>query len=122
MPGGGRLSPIDLVDGAGDVTPPAVTNMIRFMQSLGVDGKPDNGITITLQMRNQAGGRGIDFHMGIEEFENHPGEKFHSPASKEFCSGGFRPDVFIQCTGWHSVWRPRPYQSTERESGRYPLA
>ncbi len=67
------VTPIDLVDGADGVTHPAVTNMIRFMQSLDVDGDPENGITITQQMRNEAGGRGIDFHMGIDEFETHPG-------------------------------------------------
>jgi hypothetical protein len=66
------VTPLDLVDGAEDVTHPTVTNMIRFMQSLDEDGNPENGIFIPPHVRDEVDGRPIDFHMGIEDFENHP--------------------------------------------------
>lgn len=66
------VTPLDLVDGAEDVTHPTVTNMIRFMQSLDEDGNPENGIFVPPRVRDEVGGRPIDFHMGIADFENHP--------------------------------------------------
>lgn len=68
----GLMTPVHLVEGAADETHPVVTNMARFMQSLDADGNPDNGITITPEIRNEVTGRLIDFDLGLMDFENHP--------------------------------------------------
>jgi hypothetical protein len=52
---------------------PMVTNMCRFLQSLDADGNPDNGITISPEVREEMVGRMINFHQSIEDFENDPG-------------------------------------------------
>jgi uncharacterized protein YkwD len=68
----GMLTPIDLVPGAADETDPMVTNICRLLQSLDVDGDPQNGILITAQIRAEMGGRAIDVDMTITQFENDP--------------------------------------------------
>jgi hypothetical protein len=55
-----------------DITHPIVTNMCRFLQSLDSDGDPDNGITISPEVREEMIGRMIDFNQSIEGFENDP--------------------------------------------------
>jgi hypothetical protein len=66
------MTPIDIVPGASNSSHPTVTNMIRFMQTLDIDRNPDNGILITEQARAELQGRGINFNMGIQEFEHDP--------------------------------------------------
>jgi len=38
------MTPLDIVPGATNTAHPAVTNMIRFMQTLDIDNNPNNGI------------------------------------------------------------------------------
>ena len=66
------MTPIDIVPGATNSTHPTVTNMIRFMQTMDIDNNPDNGITITQQVRNEIQGWRINFNQGIQEFEHDP--------------------------------------------------
>lgn len=71
-PAASVMTPIDIVPGATNSTHPTVTNMIRFMQTLDIDNNPNNGITITQQVRNELQGRMINFNQGIHEFEHDP--------------------------------------------------
>jgi hypothetical protein len=69
------ITPMDFLDKSEmpfDVTHPMVTNMGRFLQSLDSDGDPENGITISPEVREEMTGRMIDFHQSIEDFENDP--------------------------------------------------
>ena len=69
------ITPMDFLDESAvpyDVTNPMITNMGRFLQSLDADGDPENGITITDRVIQEISGRMIDFHQGIEDFENDP--------------------------------------------------
>ena len=63
------LTPIDIVPGATNTSNPTATNMIRFMQTMDVDGNPNNGITISEEIRAEIQGRGINFNMSIDDFE-----------------------------------------------------
>ena len=56
--------------GAADETNPAVTNILRLLQSLDVDGNPDNNITITPQIASEVNGRPINFHTSVANFDN----------------------------------------------------
>jgi hypothetical protein len=71
-PAESSMTPIHIVDGATNSSHPTVTNMIRFMQSIDIDGNPDNGINIPQQIRDEMTGRGINFYMGTQEFEHDP--------------------------------------------------
>ena len=71
-PARGFMTPIHLVEGAVDETHPAVTNMARLMQTLDVDGNPDNGITITPEIEDEMMGRQLDFNLDTFAFQNHP--------------------------------------------------
>jgi hypothetical protein len=66
------MTPIDLVEGAVEVTHPMVTNMARFLQTLDADMAPENGITITEEMANAMVDHMIDFNMDPENFEHDP--------------------------------------------------
>lgn len=55
-----------------DLTHPMVTNMGRFLQSLDADGDPENGITLSEEVRAEINGRMIDFYQSVEDFENDP--------------------------------------------------
>jgi hypothetical protein len=63
------ITPIDLVEEATDETDPTVTNICRLLQSLDVDGDPDNGITISDEIIKEVEGRAINFGIAISEFE-----------------------------------------------------
>ncbi|MDO9263241.1 MAG: hypothetical protein Q7U02_04685, partial [Desulfosalsimonadaceae bacterium] len=69
------VTPMDFVD-PNDLSMgfnnPMLVNMGRFLQSLDADGNPENGITITQEVRDQVSGRMIDFHQSIYDFENDP--------------------------------------------------
>ena len=64
------VTPLDLVPGAADVTDPTVTNILRLLQSLDVDGNPDNTITITPQIAAEVNGRPINFNTSVANFDN----------------------------------------------------
>jgi hypothetical protein len=66
------MTPIDLVPDATDETHPMVTNMIRFMQTLDMDGDPDNGITLPMPVMGELRGTNIHFDMDPLEFEQNP--------------------------------------------------
>ncbi len=62
------LTPLDIVDGAGTITHPTVTNIGRILQSLDLDGNPDNGITLTPAITREVVGRDLDFTLSAEDF------------------------------------------------------
>ncbi len=64
------ITPLDLVPGATDETNPAVINILRLLQSLDVDGNPDNNITITPQIASEVNDRPINFHTSVANFDN----------------------------------------------------
>lgn len=64
------MTPIDLVAGAVDETEPTVTNICRLLQSLDLDGNPDNGISISQQTRQEVEDRPIDLTLSVTDFEN----------------------------------------------------
>lgn len=69
------MTPLDFLDGSEtpfDITHPMVTNMGRFLQSLDADGDPENGITLSEEVRAEITGRMIDFRQSVEGFENDP--------------------------------------------------
>ena len=69
------ITPMDFIDESGrsmGFNNPTLVNMGRFLQSLDADGNPENGITITQEVRDQVSGRMIDFHQSIHDFENDP--------------------------------------------------
>ena len=69
------MTPMDFLDASEmpfDVTHPMITNMGRFLQSLDSDGDPENGITISEEVKGEITGRMIDFHQSIEDIENDP--------------------------------------------------
>ena len=69
-PAKSNMSPLDLVGGATDVTNPTVTNICRLLISLDVDGNPDNGITISDEIKNELEGRTINFNQTTDDFGN----------------------------------------------------
>jgi PKD repeat protein len=62
------ITPLDLVPGAQDETDPTVTNILRLLQSLDVDGDPDNSIYLTSQIVSEVSGRQISFDTSVENF------------------------------------------------------
>lgn len=67
--GSARITPIDLVAGAFDTSNQQVVNIIRFLQSLDGDGNPENGIQISSDIVNLAGGQTLDFSLDTAAFE-----------------------------------------------------
>ncbi len=63
------LTPVDMVAGAVDETDPAVTNILRFLQTIDDDGNHDNGIEVTAAVRAQAANASIDFNQSVSAFE-----------------------------------------------------
>lgn len=63
------LTPIDMVSGAVDETTPAVTNILRFLQTIDDDANHDNGIDITAAVRTLAAGQAINFDQTVTAFE-----------------------------------------------------
>jgi len=69
------ITPMDFVDPAERTmgfNHPMLVNMGRFLQSLDADANPENGITITDDVRNEMRGLMIDFHQSILDFETDP--------------------------------------------------
>ncbi|MCP4347788.1 MAG: serine hydrolase [Desulfobacterales bacterium] len=60
-PGKAVITPIDIVQGAADETNQAVTNILRFIQTLDDDYNPDNGIFISEEVREKASGKNVVF-------------------------------------------------------------
>lgn len=67
------LTPIDLVPGAAGlanpVTSPAVTNRLRFLQTLDDDYVPSNGIVITEAVLDTLSGRSVSFDQTVADFQ-----------------------------------------------------
>ncbi|MFP4475265.1 MAG: hypothetical protein ACLFOY_06870 [Desulfatibacillaceae bacterium] len=72
VPGAPLVAPHDLIPGAVDERHPWATNLCRLLQSLDKDRNPENGITITAQMRFWLNNRNIDYKQGVADFENDP--------------------------------------------------
>ena len=66
------VTPLDLFSDATDVNDPRVINLLRLLQTLDVDGIPDNGIVITPETREQAVDISIDFSVPIADFAGNP--------------------------------------------------
>ncbi len=64
------LTPVSLVDGAEDEQNEIVTNIGMFLLTLDTDGNPDNGITISEEIRDECIQKAIDFEQTISNFEN----------------------------------------------------
>ena len=62
------VSPLDFISGANE-THPTVTNIARFLQTIDDDANPQNGITITSIVADEARRQSINFAQTIEEFE-----------------------------------------------------
>ena len=63
------MTPVNLVAGATKVSHPTVSNLTRFLQTLDQDGNPDNGITISNEVRSVAT-TAVDFTLPPAQFEN----------------------------------------------------
>jgi hypothetical protein len=69
------VTPLDFVDETQQsegIAHPMVINMWRFLMSLDADADPENGITITPEIRKEVMGRMINFRQSIDDFENDP--------------------------------------------------
>jgi hypothetical protein len=66
--GKSQLSPFEIATGAVDPLDFRVINVARFLQSLDDDGVPENGITITGNVKNHLTGRTIDFSLPTADF------------------------------------------------------
>ena len=64
----GKLTPMDLVSGATDVTDVRVTNICRLLQTLDTDGDPGNGIKISSEIRTMVSNVALNFEDPIEDF------------------------------------------------------
>jgi len=64
------ITPVDMVAGASDETNPQVTNIVRFLLTLDLDGNFTNGITINSAVISAAASQSIDFSLSIAAFEN----------------------------------------------------
>ncbi|HAO19132.1 MAG TPA: hypothetical protein DCQ37_00700, partial [Desulfobacteraceae bacterium] len=71
-PGGDTVTPVDLVEGAKDETDPEVSNITSFLLTLDDDDNPDNGITVTEDVRDAADGMSLDFDTSFSEFSTDP--------------------------------------------------
>lgn len=60
-PGSQLVTPVDVVTGATDEDDDAVTNIGRLLQSLDIDGNPDNGISIPELAIREMEGISLDF-------------------------------------------------------------
>ncbi len=67
-----RISPLDLVEGAEDVSHPAVTNMSRLLLSLDGDCDTENGIQIGEAIQGLFEAESLDFSLSPEAFGQAP--------------------------------------------------
>jgi len=65
--GAPQVSPVEMAEGSSS-PPNTTTNIARLLQSLDVDGNPDNGITISSEA--EANAALINFDVTTEQFEN----------------------------------------------------
>src|ERR1700712_2019926 len=67
--GADRISLADIVGRVGGsidkLSDPGLTNIARFLQTLGRDAEPDHGIFLTPQVHEIVGDRAIDFRYGL---------------------------------------------------------
>ncbi|MFT7619787.1 MAG: hypothetical protein ACI97A_003444 [Planctomycetota bacterium] len=64
---------LDFVPGATDETDPTVTNLARLIQTLDLDGVPENGLEIPASVNNAAAGMSINFAVDTSTFESDAG-------------------------------------------------
>jgi hypothetical protein len=62
------ITPVDLVERAQDENDPAVTNITRLLISLDEDNDPDNGITISPELRAVLADISVDFNQDTSLF------------------------------------------------------
>ncbi len=62
------VTPLDLVTGAQDEKNPTVTNMVRLLIILDEDRDPENGITISPEVRTSLAGSSVDFGQDPDAF------------------------------------------------------
>lgn len=62
------ITPVDLVTGARDEKDPTVTNITRFLITLDEDNNPDNGITISPEVRTALAGYSVNFAQDTTQF------------------------------------------------------
>ena len=76
--GAGRLTVADVVARVGGnidkLADPGLTNIARFLQTLGHDADPDNGVTLTPQVHEIVGDRPINFGYGLMSLPGAPGD------------------------------------------------
>ncbi|MEO5340940.1 MAG: putative Ig domain-containing protein [Magnetococcus sp. MYC-9] len=63
--GSSIITPVNL-SGSDNVA--GVTNMLRLLQTLDIDGDPENGITISQAARSAAAGKSLDFNLSADAF------------------------------------------------------
>jgi len=66
--GNSLIIPLDIVNGAQNISDPAVTNVIRFLMTLDNDNNPSNGIVITEAVANLALGKDVNFAQSTAGF------------------------------------------------------
>ncbi len=64
------ITPLDLVDGAVNVSNSTVTNITRFLITIDDDNDLSNGIQITENLRELCKNKSVDFDRSILDFEN----------------------------------------------------
>ncbi|BCR06843.1 hypothetical protein DESUT3_39120 [Desulfuromonas versatilis] len=87
------VTPVTLVPGAIDETNGTVTNLCRLLQSLDLDGDPENGIVLPPEAGAELSASLIDFSLGAADFANQAPllELFtHLNARGVFAEGGDR--------------------------------
>ena len=67
--GKSKVTPVDLVEGAVDEENNTVTNIVRFLLTMDIDGNWSNGIHISTGIRIECEGRNINFEQSTENFE-----------------------------------------------------
>lgn len=66
------MTPVDLVAGAQNETDPTVTNIARLLITLDEDNDPDNGITISPEVRTALADSSVDFEQDTTLFAQDP--------------------------------------------------
>jgi hypothetical protein len=63
------VTPLEMIIGAQDETDPAVTNILRFLQTIDDNHNHADGISISDAVRTQASGMTVNFNQGVTAFE-----------------------------------------------------
>ena len=87
------ITPIDLVDGAVNVSNFTVTNITRFLITIDDDNDLSNGIQITENLRELCKNKSVDFDRSIIDFENDGAIQVLISTLTSATSAGARPLV-----------------------------